>query len=277
MRVDFMIIGAQKCGTTSLATQLGRHRDICFCRSKEPEYFNRTDDWEAGLDQYHSLYSPAEGQICGEASTTYTFLPEWRGTHSRLFAYNPDLKLIYIMRQPVERVISHYAHRLVRGRAEGPPEIAVSTNPIYINRSRYGVQITPYLELFNRENVLLLIFEEYISDQVKILEQIAAFLGTASNGFPPGVVTAEHRSVGEWQLTDWGRRIMSFRPVEAMVPCVPASIRKRVRRSLSRRLENKPEFSRELKQTIWRFFADDVRIIEELLGRRLDIWRRGYG
>src|SRR3990172_564869 len=106
MRVDFMVIGAQKCATSTLARQLAYHPDICFSKPKEPAYFNRTQNWQEGLEKYHQLYSPVEGRICGEASTMYSSLPEWQGTHSRLFAYNPELKLIYIMRLPVERVIS---------------------------------------------------------------------------------------------------------------------------------------------------------------------------
>jgi hypothetical protein len=64
--VDFMIIGAQKSGTTSLAAQLADHPQICFSQIKEPGYFNETEDWESGLDRYHQLFDPADGQLCGE-------------------------------------------------------------------------------------------------------------------------------------------------------------------------------------------------------------------
>jgi hypothetical protein len=197
MRVDFMIIGAQKCGTTSLASQLAEHPSICFCKIKEPGYFHKVEDWRSDLDAYHQLFAPEDGQICGEASTMYTFLPEWHGTHSRLFAYNPDLKLIYIMRNPVERVISNYAHDLVRGFVKAAPESVVFEDPGYINRSRYGVQIRPYLELFPRENVLLLVFEEYVADQWKALQQICTFLEIPAE-LPGAVATVEkHKSVGQ--------------------------------------------------------------------------------
>jgi hypothetical protein len=276
MRVDFMIIGAQKCGTSSLAKQLAEHPDICFCKTKEPGYFDRTEDWEAGLEEYHKLYSPTNGQICGEASTMYTFLPEWQGTHSRLFAYNPELKLIYIMRQPVERVISNYAHRLVRSRVKDPPEIAVFQDPTYINRTRYGVQIRPYLELFKRENILLLIFEEYISDQPKTLNQIATFLDISSDAFQDIDTTPQLGSLGTWYLKDPGSEVVRLRPVRAILSCIPSSIRKAARPLFSNKLEEKPEFSLALKETIWRLLEDDAQTIEGLLGRRLDIWRKGY-
>ena len=72
-RANFMVIGAQKCGTTSLARQLSEHPEICFSDEKEPGFFNSTTDWKLGLEEYHRLYSPSLGQLCGEASTMYTF------------------------------------------------------------------------------------------------------------------------------------------------------------------------------------------------------------
>lgn len=278
MLVNFMIIGAQKCGTTTLAEQLASHEQICFCAIKEPGYFHATPDWKAKLADYHQLYTPKAGQICGEASTMYTFLPEWLDTHVRLHAYNPDLKLIYIMRHPVERVISNYAHRLVRRTVKQAPEQAVFADINYINRSRYGVQIRPYLELFPRENVLLLIFEEYIANQAKTLQQIAEFLAIAPDGFhlnraEPRVT---HRSVGEHY---WGPMIQTVRdtPIVAQaLTYLPQSLRTGVRQRFGTKLDQKPEFSPALRKTIWRFVEDDVSTIEGLLGRRLDCWRQGY-
>ena len=275
MRVGFMIIGAQKCGTTSLASQLAAHPDICFCRLKEPGYFHRTEDWEAGLEGYHALFSPLEGQLCGEASTMYTFLPEWQGTHSRLFAYNPSLKLIYVMRQPVERLLSNYGHDLVRGRVRGRPEAVVFEDPVYINRGRYGVQIRPYVELFGRENVLLLIFEEYVADQVRTLQDVARFLAISTGPFDDLAPAVEHQTVGEmyWRSSSV-RGMVDSRLFDAVRAYMPAPVRHAVRGALSNRLEEKPEFSPELRREIWRFVEDDVCTIEGMLGRRLDVWRR---
>jgi len=277
MLVDFMIIGAQKCGTTSLAAQLSQHEGICFCSVKEPGYFDRTEEWEAGLDGYHRLFSPVPDQICGEGSTMYTFLPEWLGTHARLFAYNPKLKLIYMMRQPVERVISHYAHRLVRGTVKDAPEKAVFADPTYVSRTRYGVQVGPYVELFGQENVLLLIFEEYIRDQVQTLRQVAEFLGISSSSFENAEPIVQHKSVGEWHMRDSFRKISSLGPVDAIARHAPAVLRKAGRPYLGNVLHDKPAFTWEVKETLWRLLEDDVETIEGLLGRRLDEWRKGYG
>jgi hypothetical protein len=278
MLVDFMIIGAQKCGTTSLANQLADHPAICFCAEKEPGYFNQAADWRAGLADYHALYSPAPGQLCGEASTFYTFLPEHPGTHERLFEYNPDLKLIYVMRQPVERALSHYTHNLVRNLDTRPPDEALFAAPEYINRSRYGVQVRPYLELFDRDNLLLVIFEEYVRDQLGTLQQIAAFLDIDPQPFAEAETEARHKSVGEPYLKYDSMRSFVKTPVfQRLRAMVPAAIRQPVRhRLLSNTLETKPELSPGARQLVWRLVEDDVLTIEQLMGRRLDSWRAGY-
>ena len=76
MQVDFMVIGAHKSGTTSLAYQLGQHSQISFCREKEPHYFC-TDKDSGQLEKYHNLFEPGMGQLYGEGSTSYTIYPEY--------------------------------------------------------------------------------------------------------------------------------------------------------------------------------------------------------
>jgi len=141
MRVDFMMIGAQKSGTTSLAAQLAAHPQICFCREKEPAYFHQVADWRAELDHYHALYDPRPGQLLGEASTHYTFFPQYRDTAARLYEYNPALKLIYIMRQPVDRIVSLYSHNFVRDIDREADDAAIAHAVIAMAHS-LGLQVT---------------------------------------------------------------------------------------------------------------------------------------
>ena len=278
MRVDFMIIGAQKCGTTTLAEQLSEHPSVCFCATKEPGYFHRTPDWEAHLDTYHALYQPTPGQLCGEGSTMYTFLPEWQDTHLRLHRYNPDLKLIYLMRNPVERVISNYAHRLVRKTVHETPESVIFAHPIYINRSRYGVQLRPYLELFGRAQILPLIFEEYIADQPQTLQRVADFLGIDPAAFqrPSEADKATHRSVGEYQLGPIMQKVREWGGIDSLLAYVPAPVRQRARQSFGQQLTEKPTIAPATRQLLWRFLEDDVHFVEALLGRQLPVWRQGF-
>ncbi|MEM7330582.1 MAG: sulfotransferase domain-containing protein [Chloroflexota bacterium] len=277
MLVDFMMIGAQKSGTTNLGAQLATHPDICFCDIKEPAFFNETVNWQAGIEEYHQLYAPTEGQLCGEASTMYSFLPEHPGTHERLFEYNPDLKLIYIMRHPVNRIVSHYAHNFVRSIVKDAPDNAVFADPTYINRSRYGVQIRPYLELFGHENVLLLIFEEYIAEPDMTLQQVSDFLQIDAAKFSSVDESAKHQSTGRTYLKyEAVRQFASSTLFQSARRFIPDAVRHPIRNRLSNQIEEKPEFSPELKRLIWRFVEDDVYEIETIIDRKLPIWREGY-
>lgn len=277
MRVDFMMIGAQKCGTTNLAAQLATHPSVCFSRIKEPGFFNETADWRSVLPSYHALYDVADGQLCGEASTMYTFLPEFPDTHLRLFEYNPDLKLIYIMRQPVNRVISHYSHNLVRGLVKDGPETAVFDDPTYINRSRYATQIRPYLELFGHENVKLLVFEEYVANPDQTLSDLAGFLSLDETKFSEADESSKHQTTGRTYLKhETMRRLVESNMFQSMRSYLPAAIRQPIRKRLSNQIEEKPEFSDQLRKLIWRFVEDDVYGIEKIIGRQLLIWREGY-
>ncbi len=268
MLVDFMIIGAQKCATTTLAYQLSQHPKVNFWRLTEPHFFSVRADWREGLEEYHQLFDPAEGQLCGEASTSYTFLPEFEETHSRLFEYNPALRLIYLMRQPVERIVSQYAHDLRHFRLKRPQDVL--SDPMYVNRSRYGVQIRPYLDLFPKEQISLIIFEEFVADPVKTLAEMATFLGIPHAGFATVDTSPQHESEG----LAHPRGVPGARLAARVLRRTPAPVRSVGETYL---FENrKPDFPDSLKQSLWPFVKDDVRAIEELIGRRLDEWRRGY-
>lgn len=273
-----MMIGAMKCGTTSIAEQLALHPQICFSKVKEPGYFHKTENWRDGLEGYHALYDPEPGQLCGEGSTFYTFFPEFTGTHERLYEYNPALKLIYVMRHPISRIISHYTHNFVREIDKRPPEQAVFEDPRYINRSRYGVQIRPYLELFSPENVLLLFFEEYTDDQIATLHRIADFLEINPEPFAETDTTPRHQSVGQPYIRfESVRNLAGTESFQKFRGLVPTSVRHSIRdRFLANKLDEKPEFSSETRQALWRLLEDDVYAIETLLERRLTFWRQGY-
>lgn len=279
-----MIIGAQKSATTSLAGQLASHPEVSFCSKKEPGYFQRVEDWKAELSAYHALYHPGAGQICGEASTMYTFLPEWTGTAERLHEYNPELKLIYLMRQPVDRIVSNYAHSLKMGRPAAAPEVEVLQNPSYVNRSRYGMQIRAYLDLFPREQILLLLFEDYVSAPRQTLEQVAAFLHLNPAPFQTIDTSARNASVKPNHAPAPLRAIQQSRWVRRLRAAVPeaashrlrawASVHPTVERFAASELPELPEFSAELRRTLWRLLEDDVAVVEKLLGRELAEWRR---
>lgn len=271
-RVNFMIIGAMKSGTTSLASHLAQHPEICFCREKEPMYFIHAD-WKRNLKKYHELYSPSKNQICGEASTPYTTLPEFPFTAPNLFDYNPELKLIYIMRQPIDRIVSHYAHDFLMGRTKDPIEITILNNPKYINISCYGAQIKPYMELFRSRNILLLTFEEYISQPFKTLKKVFEFLNVAEEISWEIDTSPKNKSVGMFRKKRWAYKLYQINARIRISRVLPSFIRQRVLFWTNYRLDYKPALSKSTRKLLWRFLENDVEIIEQILNRQLKEWQ----
>ncbi|MBR8830901.1 MAG: hypothetical protein N5P05_000175 [Chroococcopsis gigantea SAG 12.99] len=178
---DFMIIGAPKAGTTSLYAYLCQHPQICMSSRKETQFFALDEKYNQGLEWYSSLFTSAEpGQICGEASTDYTKYPLYPETASRIAQILPDVKLIYIMRNPVDRAYSYYTH-VNRGQVHKKSfEEHIQNTNISLDASNYIMQIEQYLKYFPKESFLFLLMEDFVKDNHKVMMEIANFLGVDS-------------------------------------------------------------------------------------------------
>ncbi|MCP4904778.1 MAG: sulfotransferase domain-containing protein [bacterium] len=198
---DFIIIGAAKSGTTTLYEYLRRHPAIFMAvaespkvRNKEPNFFDPAEHWHLGVDWYRSLFAGASAdQLCGEASTNYTRWPQVDGVPERIASIAPEVRLIYLMRHPVERAYSHYVHRHTREIHPGRPisnpfERFVEEHPMCVDSSDYATQIARYLEFFDREAILLLRMEDLQSDPGRVVQRTTEFLGIEAD---PGSLTDE--------------------------------------------------------------------------------------
>ena len=176
---SFLIIGAQKSGTTTLYRDLYDHPDVFLPEFKEPNALCADDVLQGeGRRTYARLFAPAAAnQICGEASTAYTKWPDFTSVPRRARELlGPDLKLIYITRDPIVRITSQYAHEFDLGRIDTDIERAVREVPRLINYSRYAMQVLKWLEYFPQENLRLLRLEDYSRDRVAGLKDLWAFL-----------------------------------------------------------------------------------------------------
>ncbi len=174
---DFIIIGAMKCGTSTLAAQLSAQEGLFMTTPKEPNFFSDDAEFSRGHDWYQSLYSTAQtGDLCGEASTHYTKLPTYPETLPRLLASGATPKLIYILRDPIERLISHYIHEWTQGVMQGPIEQAVTRHPELQAYSEYGTQISPWVDAYGSDNILILNMAQLKTDPQAMLMQVGQFL-----------------------------------------------------------------------------------------------------
>src|SRR5437879_4812348 len=146
-----------KAGTTSLYHYLRPHPEVFMPKTKELDFFVEEMNWSRGWTWYREQFeaAPAHTKARGEASTAYAKAPRFRGVPVRIAATLPDVRLVYVIRNPIERIRSHYQHRVATGAEVRPLEAAVLENPIYVDYSRYAFQIEQFLEHFPREQLLV--------------------------------------------------------------------------------------------------------------------------
>ena len=132
-----------KSGTTTLCHLLGKHPDIFMSNPKEPNFFCRPDIYARGFEWYESLFEDAAGQTAiGEGSTSYTKAHLFPGVPEKIASYRPDVKLIYIVRHPLERIESQWTFNVIHNQAHQSFAKTLRDDPHLINTSRYWWQIS---------------------------------------------------------------------------------------------------------------------------------------
>jgi hypothetical protein len=175
---DFITIGAMKCATSTLHYQLALQPGIFMTDLKEPNFFSNDEEYARGMDWYLSLFDDAEaGDLCGESSTHYTKLPTYPNAIARMHAAFPDLKLIYMMRHPVKRLVSHYMHEWSQAVISTDIDSAVAEFPELTKYSLYTEQLKPYFEMYGPDRVLPIFFERWCQNPQAELERVAQFIG----------------------------------------------------------------------------------------------------
>jgi len=193
----FLVIGAMKAGTTSLGEYLGVHPEIFVTAEKEPHFFSFRDRQALGLEWYESLFDRADGAIArGEASTTYTKYPRFPGTPARIAQVLPDVRLIYVVRQPIDRIRSQYLHEVSRGEQARPLADVLPDRATYVDTSRYGLQLDQYLEHFEPGQLLVLTADQLRHDRQATMARVYGFLGV-DPAVTPDALHHEHHSTAD--------------------------------------------------------------------------------
>ena len=271
-----MIIGAMKCGTSTLAKILDQHPDISVARGKEPHYF-AFGDWKANLGAYHALFDPAKKIWC-DASTSYTCYPEfnlqiWRD----IFEYSPHVKFIYLVRDPVDRVLSNYMHLYERGYTNYSLKEALVKVPSILTRGRYYTQIVPYIESFGRDAILILDFDDLKDHPKELVEQVCNFLAIDTSYFENFRFQEFHsnRSVGEvrrhHRFDNFERR-KSMMILKKVLPIGYKILRNKVVYNNPRSFKSKPTITPEISELVLRMLESDLIQFQSIAGKKFEKW-----
>lgn len=177
---DFVVIGAMKCGTTTLQEQLAAQPGVFMSTPKEPNFFSDDPVFAKGLRWYEGLFDAAPaGALKGEASTHYTKRPTHPKALERLAAVLPDAKFVYMTRDPFARLVSHWIHGRTMGEIRCDLETAVERQPELVDYGRYAFQIAPWLARFGRERFFLTSLERITAEPDAEFARLGVFLGAA--------------------------------------------------------------------------------------------------
>lgn len=182
----FLVIGAQKCGTTALHHLLDQHTGIAMSRRKEPNFF--TGRWERGVDWYQRQFDDRPQR--GDASPSYSAWPIWQDTPSRAASIVPDARLIYLVRDPVDRIVSAWIHFTMMGaetRSFG--EMVDEENfgaSGHLLRTRYATQLERWGQHYPPDRIHVLDSRELSDDPAAALDRLFAFLGVPSEDVASG-------------------------------------------------------------------------------------------
>ena len=234
---DFLIIGAMKAGTTTLYRDLAGHPELFLPEEKEPECLVRHgNDARAVARDYKSLFAAAgTGPIKGEASTAYAKRPDHEGVAEMARRVcGPLLKVIYITRDPIERIISQYRHEFGLGEVSEDIDTAVLKYPRYVNYSRYDWQLEPWRRIFGTGQVMVVPFETYIANRVETARQVCTFLGVNPASLPDlDVERAFNANEGKLVPAGPWKRLVGSRLYQRTIkPMLAQSLRERVARQV---------------------------------------------
>jgi Sulfotransferase domain len=272
---NLIVIGGLKCGTTSLHHYLNLHPAIAMSRPKELNFFVAELNWELGPEWYASHFD-RDAPVRGETSPHYTNLPRFSGVAARMRELLGDeARVIYMVRDPIERMLSHYLHNVGGGYESRPLEAALSDpGSAYVARSRYAMQLKPYLEAFDRERVLIVANEDLAGRRDETVRAVFEFCGVdasfRSEQFEREWETGSGKQDGGFRLMDRAVRLPGLRAFDRNFDRLPESLRwlvERVVHDPGKGSAPKPELEPGLRARLEDLVRDDVAAVERIAGR----------
>jgi len=291
----FLIAGVPKGGTTALWEYLNEHPEIFMARVKEPHFFSRVRgtlengvrrpgparfvNFNKGVEWYESLFDgSAHARARGEASTEYFSAPD---SPDLIKEFIPDVRMIYLLRDPVIRLYSHFWYDQKLG-WEGlhDHKITGEDDPLlqyYVGVSHYRVHLERHLSKFSRDRILILLYEDLNAQPLETFRKVCRFLGV-DPGFVPAAIGKAFNPQTLPRFRFLTRAINKLRYTEAS-DRLPRRLRTflgnawRSFDGITMVAHRYPPMSPALRSRFVECFADDIDYVEKLVGRSLDSWR----
>ena len=272
-------IGAQKCASSWIHSIAGSHPEIRIGTPKELDFFSYYFD--RGYRWYESHFNQeTAGALRFENSPSYFHDPRAPG---RARAYNPDLKVVLLLRDPVQRAFSNHLHEIVKGHV-GPVtfEEGLANNPAYVEQGLYATHLSRWREAFGPDRILVLFAEEIAADPATAAHALFGFLGV-DDGFDSAILHERRNESDRARLPalrgglraggDWMRR-RGLEPMLARIKATPPVARLLKANSIDVRDEIPPMLP-ETAAHLREIFSGELARLRPMLGRERLPWETG--
>jgi len=280
-RPNLFIIGAAKSGTTSMHAYLEQHPDVFMSNPKEPGFFTpEVIYYPKDLAWYLGLFADAgDARVVGESSTHYTKVPVYSCVADRVAEFSPNARIVYLMRDPIDRAISHYWHNARQYEEARPLLRAIREDVQYRAFGDYAMQLQPWFEAFDRRRIRVLVFEEMVTDPEGTLESVFEWLGLSKlptplalerkNTRPPEIKKSRGRGVvNRFRYSDfWG----------ALSPAIPQGLKDLAKRLALETVRPGDQPTDEVVRHLRPWALERITALGELLGRGFDSWKTSLG
>ena len=274
---NFLLIGAPKCGSTSLWKVLRQHPNVFMPEEKEPNFFASDDKYSEA--EYRALFNGSDSYTAvGEASVAYSLVERNPGAPERIAERVPSARLLYIVRHPLRRIESAWLHhsRLDADVSSDFPK-AVRTFPPLLEGTRYMRNLDCYRRNFPDKRIHVLFLEDFAEDAPAVLERCDRFLGVNPNARSHSELAKENVSSQKERLhplihqiheADWWQRVRAI---------VPPRLRRFVVRATRQNLSERPKWNPATRRWALNQLQRDVQEILQYAGKPPDFWNLTAG
>lgn len=274
---NLLIIGAMKAGTTGLYMDLARHPQVFLGHDKEPHALCSEEVLTpVGLSRYAAIYQNAQpDQVRCDASTGYSKRPDFEGVAERAVRVLPqDFKVVYVVRHPIERIVSQHHHEHFAGDVGPSIDDEVRRHARYVQYSQYSYQLQPWLTAIGPDRVHVIRFEDYVQRRQEVARDVCRFLGLTGESCAVDEAIVYNKSQGKpvkngfWNAIQHNSAYRQF-----LRPLAPPAVRLAIRRFLLPKA--KAPLAPPRADTISYLhdaLVDDVRRLSETLGLKKPLW-----
>lgn len=282
IKPNFLVVGAAKAGTSWLHYCLNAHPEIFVPKVKELHFFSYPYVYQKGNEWYESFFDSASSEtVIGEVCPSYISFPN---VPERIHQYNPNMKLIFVLRNPIQRAYSHYCMGMKQGKLDFDIDSHLNHESNYVQLGLYYQQITRFLQYFSLDHLKIITFDELKTTPQATLKEIYTYLNVNSD-FSPSESVLKPKNVSS-SLPKFPILYKFLKEKEKQI-----SNKSRFLRGLitDLRLQGKlqllhklnqgklyPKLSENKKRSLAKFYAQDVNNLSQLINKDLQIWLQPY-